>query len=73
MGAKNVSIPNVQLGYVNHNGENRRRVVDYLKGVNGVEGFGNDVASSYDGFHLYMLTHFTGIFACPDQWVQIYK
>jgi len=72
-GQKNVSIPGVQLGYVNHNGENRRRVIQYLKGVNGVAGFGSDVASAYDGFHLYMLTHMTGIFAIPDMWVQIYK
>ena len=72
-GKKNVSIPGVQLGYVNRNGENRRRVIRYLKGVNGVDGFGTDVASDYDGFHLYMLTHMTGIFAIPDQWVQIYK
>jgi hypothetical protein len=71
-GQKNVTIPNVQLGYINHNGENRRRVIQYLAGVNGVLG-GQNVASSYDGFHFYMLTHMTGIFAAPDTWVQIYK
>lgn len=72
-GKKNVTIPNVQLGYVNRNGENRRRVIKYLKGMNGIDGFGDDIATSYDGYHLHMLTHMTGIFAAPDQWVQVYK
>ena len=73
MNQKNVSIDNVQLGYVNKNGENRRRVLSYKLGVNGVEGFGNQVSSEYDGLHAYMLSHMTGIFALPSQWVQVYK
>jgi hypothetical protein len=72
-GQKNVTIPGVQLGYVNHNGENRRRVIGRQLGMNGIEGFGDVISSSYDGWHIHMLVHMTGIFANPDNWVQIVK
>jgi hypothetical protein len=72
MGERNKSIPNVQIGYVNRNGENRRRVLGIQKGVNGL-GMGNAVASSYDGMHAYMLVHMTPIFALPTQWIMMYK
>lgn len=68
-GRKNVSIPGVQLGYVNHNGENRRRVIGRLKGM----ADGGDVATGYDTSKFYMLVHMTGIFAIPDQWVRVSK
>jgi hypothetical protein len=42
-------------------------------GVHGYEGFGNQVASDYDGIHAYMLSHFTPMFCLPNQWVMIYK
>jgi hypothetical protein len=68
-GKKNVSIPGIQLGYVSYNGENRRRVIGKLKGM----ADGGDVSSGYDTSKFYMLTHMTGIFAIPDQWVKIDK
>jgi hypothetical protein len=73
MGQRNKTFPNVQIGYVNRNGENRRRVLSYNKGVNGIEGMGQDVSSGYDGVHGYMLAHMTPIFALPSQWVLMYK
>jgi len=69
-GKKNVTIPNVQIGYVNHNGENRRRKIGYLKGMSQLLG-GQDISTSYDGDHIHMLTHMTGIFATPDTWIQV--
>ena len=71
-GKKNVTIPNVQLGYVNHNGENRRRKIGYLKGMSQLLG-GQDIATSYDADHIHMLVHMTGIFAAPDMWIQVYS
>jgi hypothetical protein len=70
-GQKNVTIPGVQLGYVNKNGENRRRKIGRLNGMNQM--FGQDVTTGYDASSLYMLVHMTGIFAIPDQWVQVTK
>src|SRR3972149_7061082 len=49
LGRANASIPNVQIGYVNHNGEDRKRVLNYSPGVTGVQGYGNIAVSSYDG------------------------
>lgn len=72
-GQPNVTIPNVQIGYVNKNGENRRRVMKVNPGVNGLDGYGDQANSSYDGLHVYMLVHMTPIFALPHQWVRVYK
>jgi len=72
-GRANVTMDNVVLGYVNHNGENRRRILKWKVGVHGYEGFGNQVASDYDGIHAYMLSQFTPMFCLPNQWVMIYK
>ena len=71
-GQPNVTIPNVQIGYVNKNGENRRRVMQVNPGVNGL-GYGDQANSSYDGLHVYMLSHMTPIFALPNQWIKVYK
>lgn len=70
-GRANVTMDNVVLGYVNHNGENRRRVVGYKWGMNGL-GVTN-VASSYDGLHTYMMAHMTPMFCTPNQWVLVHK
>ena len=73
LGRSNASIPNVQIGYVNHNGEDRRRILDFQLGVHGISGYPNTVSSSYDGMHAYLLAHMTPLFALPEQWVRVYK
>jgi len=73
LGRANASIPNVQIGYVNHNGEDRKRVLSFSPGVTGVQGYGNTAVSSYDGMHAYWLVQMTPLFALPEQWVRVYK
>lgn len=53
----NVSIPNMWIGYVNNNGENRRNMMKRILGVNGV--FSEDVVStSADGFQYQGVSEF---------------
>lgn len=73
LGRANASIPNVQIGYVNHNGEDRKRVLNFKLGVHGLQGYSNMVASDYDGMHAYWLVQMTPLFALPEQWVRVYK
>lgn len=54
---KDVTIPNVGIGYVNNNGENRERVIGQYHGMNGV--FSNNlVATGVDGYKLFYLSEF---------------
>lgn len=52
-----VTIPNLMLGYVNYNGENRRRMMGRYQGVNGVFG-GLDVVTGLDGYKLFWASEF---------------
>jgi hypothetical protein len=53
----NVTIPNLWLGYVNYNGENRKYMMGTYNGVNGVFA-GVNVATDLDGFKLYWKREF---------------
>lgn len=62
------SLPNVTLAYVNHNGENNRKVLKRLAGVSGaVDGL--DVASQAHGIFYYMLTQYMIIVGEVNKWV----
>ena len=62
------SLPNVTLAYVNHNGENNRKVLKRLAGVSGaVEGL--DVASQAHGIYYYLLTQYQIIAGEVNKWV----
>jgi len=65
-----VSIPNVALGYVNNNGENRTRILKYVAGVNGV---GLDATHAYDDFSGYMLTEYMLVAMQVNQMIRILK
>lgn len=52
-----VTIPNMWLGYVNHNGENRRHMVGRYTGMNGLWSDIN-VASEYDGYKWFWKSEF---------------
>ena len=53
----NVTIPNLWMGYVNHNGENRKHMLKRQLGVNGV--FDTiDVSGAFDGYKLYWKSEF---------------
>jgi hypothetical protein len=53
----NVTIPNLWLGYINYNGENRKRMIGRYKGMNGIFG-GLDVATGVDGYKLFWGSEF---------------
>lgn len=55
-GEASMSLPNVFIGYLNNNGENRKRV---LQPVSGVNGFGQPATNQYDEMEWAMLTEFT--------------
>lgn len=67
-GKSNVSIPNVIVGYVNNNGENRGRLMQRQLGVNGV--FENvDVALAEDGFNYLWMAEVMSIVANANQFL----
>ena len=68
MNGKQVSIPNIQLGYVNKNGEDRTRVVGIEAGPNRVFP-GNFVANDKDGFKVHLFTEIMVIVVNANQWV----
>lgn len=65
-----VVIPNVALGYVNNNGENRTRILKYVAGVTGV---GLDASHQYDEFSGYMLTEYMLVAMQVNQMIRILK
>lgn len=54
----NVSIPNLWMGYVNRNGENRRNMIGRIKGLNGMGFEGIDIANDGDGFKYCWGSHY---------------
>jgi hypothetical protein len=51
----NATIPNVGMGYVNYNGENRGKIFAWRKGMNGVFQSG-EVSTGIDGMWYYILS-----------------
>lgn len=51
------TIPNLGLGYVNYNGENRERIMKYYLGMNGVFN-SSQVAADTDGYKLFWMSEF---------------
>jgi hypothetical protein len=66
------TIPNLNIAYVNYNGENRKRMMGYYKGVNGVFS-GLDVSTDLDGYKLYWGSEFMLIGAEWNKLVLIRK
>lgn len=65
-----VKIPNVVIGYLNNNGENRQRMVGPVAGVNG---FGYPFTNQYDDVKLYIKTEFMLIVNLANQMLKIVK
>jgi len=65
-----VKIPNVVIGYLNNNGENRTRMVHPVAGVNG---FGYPAVHSYDHVKLYFKSEFMLIVNLANQMLKIVK
>jgi len=65
-----VKIPNVVLGYLNNNGENRTRMVHPVAGVNG---FGYPAVDQYDDVKLYIKSEYMLIVNLANQMLKIVK
>lgn len=70
-GAKKMK--NLVIGYKSYNGENRRRIVNYLPGVNGLVQFGNQANDTYDDFRIQMLSEFMVMFFKANQGILMQK
>ena len=65
-----VKIPNVALGYLNNNGENRQRMIGPVAGVNG---FGIPFSNQYDKVEMYLKSEFALIVSLQNQMLKIVK
>ena len=65
-----IKIPNVALGYLNNNGENRQRMIGPVAGVNG---FGIPFTNQYDEVKMFLKTEFALIVALQNQMLKIVK
>lgn len=65
-----VKIPNVILGYLNNNGENRTRMVGPVAGVNG---FGYPFTNQYDEVKLHIKSEYMLIVNLANQMMKIVK
>jgi hypothetical protein len=65
-----VKIPNVVIGYLNNNGENRTRMIGPVAGVNG---FGYPFTNQYDDVKLYIKSEFMLIVNLANQMLKIVK
>jgi hypothetical protein len=64
----NYTIPTLALGYVDHNGENRRNMMGIYAGMNGVLP-GDRVATGVDGWKYFWSSEFMVIVAEVNKWV----
>jgi len=65
-----VKIPNVVLGYLNNNGENRTRMIGPVAGVNG---FGYPFVDQYDDVRLFIKSEYMLIVNLANQMLKIVK
>jgi hypothetical protein len=65
-----VKIPNVVLGYLNNNGENRTRMIGPVAGVNG---FGYPFTHQYDKVELFIKSEYMLIVNLANQMLKIVK
>ena len=67
---KKMVVPNLSVAYLNHNGEDRTRIMGTVAGLNGM---GYDIKTEYDGSHFYMLSEYSLFAANVNQMVRILK
>jgi hypothetical protein len=72
-GAGQYTFPNLFLGFVNKNGENRERIMKWRPGVNGLGIGGNIATVDSDGVYGYWLTEMMCIAAEVNKWIKIRK
>ena len=67
---KKMTVPNLSVAYLNHNGEDRTRIMGTVAGLNGM---GYDIKTQYDGTHVYLLSEFSLFAANINQFIRILK
>jgi hypothetical protein len=67
---KKMVVPNLSLAFLNHNGEDRTRIIDTVAGLNGM---GYKASNEYDGSHIFMLTEFSTFIANVNQFIRVLK
>lgn len=65
-----MTLPNVCIGYLQNNGEDRKRVIKPLAGVSGM---GYDAAEEYDRVRLLMLSEYALVVNGQEQMIRILK
>lgn len=65
-----IVLPNVALGYLNNDNENRSRIIKFVAGMNGI---GLPAVDQYDRVNGYMLTEYAVIANQVNQWVVVKK
>jgi hypothetical protein len=65
-----ISIPNVAVGYLQNNGEDRKRII---KPLHGMSGLGADIAESYDRSRMLLLSEYALVANGVDQMIRVLK
>lgn len=65
-----ISLPNIALGYLNNDKEDRTRIIQFVGGVNGM---GLPATNQYDKVDGYMLTEYMVIANLVNQWIRVLK
>jgi hypothetical protein len=63
-----MTMPNLQIGYLNSNGEDRTRIVRILDGMTGRE---SQAVNAYDTSNMYMLSEFEAIVLSPNKLIRV--
>ncbi len=67
---KKMTVPNLSVAYLNHNGEDRTRIMGTVAGLNGLGySFSNDI----DGLLFYLLSEYSLFAANVNQFIRILK
>ena len=69
-GSSKITVPNVAICYYDHAGENRKRIVDTVAGLNGM---GYKAVDEYDRTQVWMLSEFACFAANVNQHIQVTK
>ena len=70
VGGSKTVVPNLSIAYLNHNGEDRTRIIGTVAGLNGM---GYPIVNEYDGTQIYMLSEFSLFAANVNQHIRILK
>ena len=65
-----ISIPNVAVGYLQNNGEDRKRII---KPLHGMSGLGADISESYDRSRMLLLSEYALVANGVDQMIRVLK